>query len=332
MRRMKVLFLVADELMPSSRVRVVNLLPELNQAGITATIFPYPRSLKGKLKLPRLCRRHDVTFLQKKMPSPLEALLLRRFSHRLVFDFDDAIIYRHDAREELESWSRQLKFDWLLRQTDLVVAGNPILASHAARKARRIVVVPSAVETRNIPSQLHTHQASSVVIGWVGTSGNLHHLLNLAQVIQKLASHCPIVLRVVSDKPIALSGVQVEHVVWRLETQEQEIARFDIGIMPLPQTRFAEGKCGYKALQYMAAAVPPVVSDVGVNGQIVEHGRSGWVAKTSDDFYDGLLNLVNSPALRLELGRNARERVEAHYSIPVIGRQLATELLRVAQG
>jgi glycosyltransferase involved in cell wall biosynthesis len=325
---MKVLFLLADEGMPSSRVRVLNLLPELTHAGIAAKTMLYPSAWKHKFELARLCGGYDATFLQKKLLSPLEALLLKRSSRKLVFDFDDAILFRHDS-QELESWSRRCKFNWLLRHADLVIAGNSILAAHAAERSRRIVIIPSAVETRHVPRQMHTPAPFPVVIGWIGTSGNLHHLAMLSPVLQRLAKKCDIRLRVVCDQPIDVPGVSVEYVPWHLETQERDIARFDIGVMPLPKTRFSEGKCGYKALQYMAAAVPPVVSDVGVNREIVEHGQSGWVARTSEEFYEGLHTLVNDPEMRSNFGSRARERVEAHYSVLVVGKQLATELHRL---
>ncbi|MDH4230914.1 MAG: hypothetical protein OEW04_02665, partial [Nitrospirota bacterium] len=115
----KILFLIQDEEMPSSRVRVLNLLPELEKEGIHAHVMTYPRKIVEKLGLIGKCRQFDITFLQKKMPSPVDVILLRRFSRRLVFDFDDAIYYRHDAQEVLESATRYQKFNFLVKRVDL---------------------------------------------------------------------------------------------------------------------------------------------------------------------------------------------------------------------
>ena len=125
------------------------------------------------------------------------------------------------------------------------------------------------------------------------------------------------------SKGIEIPGVDIRFIPWNLETQEKEIAQFDIGVMPLPQTRHSAGKCGYKALQYMAAAVPPVVSDVGVNGGIVENGREGLVVPDIEGFYDALELLAIDHEHRKELGLNARKKTENAYSIHVIAKALA---------
>ena len=120
-----------------------------------------------------------------------------------------------------------------------------------------------------------------------------------------------------------IPGVDVRFIPWSLETQDMEISRFDIGVMPLPKTRHSEGKCGYKALQYMAASVPPVVSDVGVNGEIVENGKEGLVVSEINGFYGALKSLAAAHEFRKELGLNARKRTERCYSIPVVAKKLA---------
>lgn len=108
---------------------------------------------------------------------------------------------------------------------------------------------------------------------------------------------------------------------WSVLTQASEIADFDIGVMPLPRTPHTEGKCAYKALQYMAAGVPPVVSDVGINREVV--GECGRVASSLDEFGDHLEALCSSWVLRLQLGEAARQKVERHYSVQVVSAQLA---------
>jgi glycosyltransferase involved in cell wall biosynthesis len=324
----KTLFLIQDEKMPSSRVRVLNLLPELEKAGINAHVKTYPRKIADKLGLVGKCRRFDIVFLQKKLPSPLDVILMRMFSRRFVFDFDDAIYYRHDAEESLDSSTRHQKFNFLMKRLDLVIAGNKVLSDYAGQCNKNIVIVPSAVETRNIPVKDYSVASEKNIIGWVGGGVNLHHLKGLSSLFQRLSREYPIELRIISNKTVDIPGVDVKFIPWKLESQEREIALFDIGVMPLPLNRHSEGKCGYKAVQYMAAAVPPVVSDVGVNRDIVAHGREGLVAKTNDEFYEALKHLMEDRSLRQEMGINARRKVEKLFSVEVVGRQLAETLRR----
>lgn len=324
---MNVLFLIQDYSMPSSRVRVLNLLPDLQKRGINFDVFCYPRGLADKITIFRGLKKYDLIFLQKKLPTPLEALILKKLAPILFFDFDDAIYLRHDSSEDIESRSRQLKFKAIVSRADIVIAGNRILAQEAKNYNKNVVIIPSAVETRGIPQKNYDFDNEKIIIGWVGGAVNLSHLRIVEPVLRKLSEEYNIELRIICSESIEMDGVDVKFVPWSLDTQEAEIAKFDIGIMPLPKTRHSEGKCGYKALQYMAAAVPPVVSDVGINSDIVEHDREGFVAKDLDEFYKYLKILIEDKDLRRQMGQKARQKVERCYSIPVVSKMLYDVLI-----
>lgn len=326
---MNVLFLYQDKDMPSSRIRVLNLLPEMQRAGIQAEASAYPKSISDKMRLWRELGKFDIIYLQKKLPSPLELKLLRSRSKKLIFDFDDAIYYRDDSHASFESRSRRTKFGSIAKAADIVVAGNRLLADYAGRYNNHVVVLPSSVETRRIPVKDHAGGNGDIVIGWVGGKGNLRHLAMLSETFRKLAGSSRIRIKVICSDTIQIPGVQVDFVPWDPGTQEKEIALFDIGVMPLPQNRWSEGKCAYKALQYMAAGVPPVVSDVGVNRDVVEHGKEGLVVPAPEGFHDAIRSLLDSKEQRIELGRNARRKAETHYSVEVIGKKLADLLLGI---
>ncbi|MGZ9928063.1 glycosyltransferase, partial [Escherichia coli] len=61
-----------------------------------------------------------------------------------------------------------------------------------------------------------------------------------------------------------------------------------MGLMPLPETEWALGKCGFKAIQYMALGIPAVVSGIGANKVIVPNGQAGYLCTTQDDWYTAL--------------------------------------------
>lgn len=320
----KVLFIIQDKKLPSSRVRVMDLLPELEGKGISADVVQYPKNFADKIRLIKRCSHFDITYLQKKLLSPLDTILLRKYARRLIFDFDDAIYYRHTEKEAPESTARYLKFKYLVQRADLVVAGNRILADYALRFNRNVIVIPSAVETRNIPLKNHEAKSNVTVIGWTGGEVNLPYLQLLSpSVLPKLSVDHRIQLRILSSKTINIPSVEVKFIPWSLETQEKEIALFDIGLMPLPANKYTEGKCGYKALQYMAAAVPPVCSDVGINRDIVEDGKDGFVVSSVDMFYGAIKTLIEDRALRQSMGTKARKKVEDHFSVQVVGKRLA---------
>jgi glycosyltransferase involved in cell wall biosynthesis len=207
-----------------------------------------------------------------------------------------------------------------------VIAGSPFLAKEAQKHTAHCRVLPSAVETRNIPLKNYEVNNPKFVIGWVGNETNLICLKELTPVFQKLAKKHEIQVRIISSKAIEIPGVETRFIPWDVNTQESEIAQFDVGVMPLHDYPHSRGKCAYKALQYMAAGVPPVVSSVGVNSEVVEHGVCGYVVPELKDFDVFIEKLIMDRASVARMGAAARIKVTEQFSIECVGRALA-ELL-----
>ena len=224
------------------------------------------------------------------------------------------------------------KFAATARQVDQVIAGNNLLAEQARQFNGNVVVLPSAVETRGVPTRDSSRNGDRTIIGWVGGRYTLPHLQQAAPVLARLAAKYPIELRILSSEGIDMPGVNTRFIPWQLETQDAEIAQFDIGIMPLPDTPHTRGKCGYKALQYMAAAVVPVVSDVGTNAQVFKNGEEGFATNNDAEMLQALATLIEDPELRRTMGLRARRRVEQDYAVAVIGSRLADILQGQSDG
>jgi glycosyltransferase involved in cell wall biosynthesis len=126
-----------------------------------------------------------------------------------------------------------------------------------------------------------------------------------------------------------MAGVEVECVPWTEASEVAAIAECDIGVMPLFDSPWERGKCGYKLIQYMACGLPVVASSVGVNGQIVQEGISGFLADTAQAWVTVLAKLLADAALRQRMGHAGRLRVEQEYCLQVTGPRLVG-LLRSA--
>ncbi|MFC7667348.1 glycosyltransferase [Hymenobacter humi] len=105
------------------------------------------------------------------------------------------------------------------------------------------------------------------------------------------------------------------YVPWNKATEIADLLAFHVGLMPLEDDVWAKGKCAFKALQYMALGVPPLVSPVGMNTEVVEHGRNGFICATATEWEAGLRQLLADPALRQQLGQAARHTIEQRYSV-----------------
>ena len=241
-----------------------------------------------------------------------------------VFDFDDAVWVRYvsPANGFLSYLRCPGKTATLCRTARHVMAGNDFLREYALRHNPNVSVIPTTIDTEGY--QPRPRPASPTpVIGWSGSFSTVQYLDLVRPALEQLARRRRFRLKVVGGSGWELDGVEVECVPWRAETEVKEIQSFDIGLMPLPDDEWARGKCGLKALQYMALGVPAVVSPVGVNTQIVEHGHTGLLAQRPEDWVEQLDRLLGDRQMRERIGRAGRALVEARYSAGAVAPQVA---------
>ena len=177
-------------------------------------------------------------------------------------------------------------------------------------------------------------RGADVVIGWTGLSSNYRQLAHAAPGIARALERTGARFLAISDRPPPpeLAALRAEFVRWRPETEVEDLARIDIGVMPLPDGPYERGKCAFKLLQYMALGRPGVASPVGANGEVVTDGVDGLLPATDDAWEAALTKLVQDPALRREMGVRARATVEAGYSLAIVAdryKDLLTELARL---
>ena len=279
----------------------------------------------------RWMRRHDVRQYDGavilRSASLLGGAWFERYlaRHRIpfIFDFDDAIW------EPAPSWTR---FVWRAharvpescRLASAVTAGNEYLATYARRHNPAVSVVPTSIDLDRYPVQPQRPADAPFRVVWIGSRATLDYLDAVLPALEQLAERMPVTLRVVCNgPPRRASKLRVEYVPWSPHIEVGALADCDVGIMPLPDTPFARGNCGLKALQYMAVGRATVVSPVGVNRDIVRSGENGLWAGGTDEWVAQLERLARDPALRARLAEAGRRTVEAGYSGTVAAAKFA---------
>lgn len=316
------LFLSQDENyydFPSSRIRILNLLPHLKQEGIAATVEPFPRTVRKKISCIRALANYDVVILQKKLVTWLDLQWLRQFSKKIIFDFDDAIYQRMNGKSN----TRSGRFRSIMQSVDLAMAGNEVLEMEAKKYGANTAVIPSAVPVTGIAIRQPFTRARPFRVGWIGTQCNLRYLHLLEKTFVDLSKKYEIELHVICDASFSVPGVKTIYKPWSLTTQQEDLAALDIGVMPLPNNRWTAGKCGYKSLQYMASAVVPICSDVGKNAAAIEDGKNGFVVSEIKGFSPILDTLLQSPSLIDKMGAQARKKVMTEYSVEAVSKRVA---------
>ncbi len=289
-------------------------------------------------------RRFDLLWIQKEtLPLGL-ARLIPRLDLPVVYDFDDAVYMRSplaDGRGRLAARladgvvRRDRALPALIGRCRAVVAGSPVLAAWAEPHARRVEVIPTVVDTEVFEPAPAARRSGPLTLGWTGAPGNTIYLEPLVRVFQALARRFPLRLRLVGPHRFPCPGVSVECRPWpgyrHARQDARDVQGFDVGLMPLPDTPFAAGKCAFKAIQYMACGVPVVASPVGVNGEVVGDGVAGLLARTPAEWEASLARLLGDADLRLRLGAAGRARAVERYSLQTALPRLARVLEEAAR-
>jgi glycosyltransferase involved in cell wall biosynthesis len=266
-------------------------------------------------------------------PAWLERLL-RRTGLPLIYDFDDAI-WVPSSGSANGVFSR-LKFPGktatICRLASAISVGNEYLASFARQFNSAVHVVPTSIELSEYQVRAPV-QAEGFIVGWSGSHSTLIHLELARGALMRLGRTRKTSLLVVCSRPPdpAFDAVETSFIRWSPASEVDGVAGAHVGIMPLPDDRFAQGKCALKALQYMAIGRPVVVSPVGVNASIIRSGENGILARTEDEWVQSLATLADSESLRERLGRAARKTVEEGFSSEVASRRFAN-VVRQALG
>lgn len=316
----RLLIVTRDRAGAAFRQRVDIYMPWLAARGIEAQVVELAGSPIVRRRQWRMARRYGAILLQRKTLTAWDALALGR-PRRLIYDFDDAVMFQARSPDEPHA-GRMRRFERTVRRADLVIAGSAILAERARQSgAAAVSVVPTGLDARLFPQRTdYALTGGAVRLVWIGSRSTLRLLEPFRVMFDALGRAMPgFTLRVIADG--ALSGVSlpVENVPWSLAEEGRRLAEADIGIAPLPDTPFTQGKCGFKILQYMAAGLPVIASPVGVQTEYVEPTVSGFWAATPEEWIAAVRQLAGDAALRERLGRAGRARVEREFDAAVLG-------------
>lgn len=315
------------------RYRLAAFRDALAVAGHSLTLEPLPRSWWRRLLLFRRLRGASV-ILQRRLFTSWQVAWLRRHVRHLLFDFDDAVFLRDSyAKRGLHDPQRLARFAGTVRECDAVIAGNGFLVEHARRwtGSDRVTVIPTCVDlSRYAPKAEFPGDVLQLV--WVGSSSTLQGLEAIAPLLNELGRSVPgLSLKVICDRFTSLAHLPVIPCPWSEATEAAELAAADVGVAWVPDDDWSRGKCGLKVLQYMAAGLPVVANPVGVHTEMVEDGRTGFLASTPAEWVDRVRRLAADPDLRRRLGGAGRAVVEERYSVAA-GAAKWLEVLERLQG
>lgn len=331
---------------PSTRFRLGQLVKPLSYLGIHLRILSFlspaefetlyrpggrirkarllARGIRRRARQVDLAERADMVLVHRELAPVASGPLLARLRSvdlPMVFDFDDAVFLHPRGGSPLLRRVRDPRTSTgaLCECADLVLAGNDYLADFA-QKARRnaagVRVLPTVIDTDRFKPQRSRPLNQPLVVGWIGTHTTLPYLEAVFPALKQLAARLPFQLLVVSNqKPPAAPGLNLRFLPWSEKTEREALKAMHVGIYPLPEDPWTLGKCGFKAIQYMAFGIPVVASSVGVLKEVVVDGETGFHADSDEEWVAGLQKILTDPKTREEFGEAGRERAVYRYSL-----------------
>lgn len=340
---MKLLYLSKySSIGPSSRYRIYQYLPYLAEYNIDVDVSPLLKggyfkiieieniTVKNLFKIFYAAYRYVIRFFDVLKAGKYDLVVVEHqafpylpffldyiakiLNKNIILEFDDAIYLTHPR-----------KMPKLIKMSKAVIVGNDFLKEYAVKYNQNVMVVPTVIDMRRYIEKGQgargKGEEGKIIICWIGLAYNIDYLKQLTDVFRKLSDK--IALKIISNKGIEIEGVNIIFKKWSIETEVEEMQGSHIGIMPLKDDEWSRGKCGLKLLQYMAAGIPAVASPVGVNKEIIQDGKNGFLCSTEDEWYERLLKLCNDPELRKRMGNAGRKTVEDKYSINIWAPKLA---------
>jgi glycosyltransferase involved in cell wall biosynthesis len=349
---MKILFLFPYPLKesPSQRFRFEQYLPELTSKGyqlafqsfwdittwkvlyrkgfliqkITGFVTGFARRTAAVIRM----RTYDYVFIHRECapvgPPVFEWVIAKVWRKRIIYDFDDAIWLPNTSAENKAAaflkWHH--KVESICKWSYKLSCGNDFLADYGRSFNKNVVVNPTTIDTERMhnPSLFNynkTRSSKPIVIGWTGTHSTLKYLKDIESVLKEIEIKYDKAVRfmIIANKPPQLNLNNLDFIPWRKESEIEDLLKSDIGIMPLEDDAWAQGKCGFKALQFMALGIPAVASPVGVNTKIIQDGINGFLATSTSSWLTSICKLIEDPKIRESIGAAGRNTVVEHYSV-----------------
>ncbi len=250
-------------------------------------------------------------------PPVFEWVVAKGLKKRIIYDFDDAIwIPVTSSQNKVAKYFKCFsKVSSICKMSYIVTVGNEYLAEFAKKVNEKVVVIPTVVNTDQVHNVFQNHGAKELAVGWTGTFSTLKYLEIVLPALQRLQERIDFTFIIIADRDPLIPLKKYKFISWNKNEEIADLLKMHIGLMPLYDTEIEKGKCGFKAIQYMSLGIPAVVSPVGVNGDIVLHGKNGFVAATEIEWEQSIEKLLTSQELRYQFGEQSRRKIEANFSV-----------------
>lgn len=265
--------------------------------------------------------KYDIVFIHREAspigPPIFEWIIKHICRKKIIYDYDDAIWI--PTTSENNAFIRFLKstnkISKIITWSYKVSCGNNYLANFSRKYNNNVFVNPTTIDTEGHHNRNILYTKKNISIGWTGTHSTIHYIDFIIPVLQKLEEKYSFDFIVISNLKPSFNLKSLLFIPWNKETEIDDLTKIDIGIMPLKEDAWSEGKCGFKGLQYMSLGIPTIMSPIGVNKDIIENNLNGFLCSSEEEWYKTLESLLIDQSLREKIGTKGKEKILKNYSV-----------------
>lgn len=319
----RVLFVSKSIESSSTRYRALQFYPYLSLHGFSPTHSTASGGAIAVIKTLWLANKADTVVVLRKTFPFIITWLLRLASKRLIFDLDDAIFCRTDGSP---SKTRRKRFENIVALSDHVFAGNQFLAKNAMLFNKSVTIIPTCLDVEKYNISIDKPD-DYIDLVWIGSESTSKYLLDLLPTLEQAAKKQPkLRLKIIADFDLPEAKITTLSIPWSETEEAKELASSHIGIAPMIENDWTRGKCALKVLQYMAAKLPVISSDVGVNSEAISTGETGYLVSTAEEWLEAIERLSSNPEQQRVMGLVSQQQVKQRYDIHVIFNKIQTIL------
>jgi glycosyltransferase involved in cell wall biosynthesis len=251
---------------------------------------------------------------------PILEYLLYKTKVKIIFDYDDAIFHNYDLHPNgIVRYLLGNKIYKIVKYANTVITGSPYLSSHLNRFSNKIVEIPTSINFANYISNFQFEiNNDDIIIGWIGSKSTSVNIINIIEVIKNAHRLNPkIKFRLMGfdgNLKSQLDFPNVQFNNWSVQEELIFLREIDLGIMPLEDTPFNRGKCGFKLIQYMAMGKPTLSTPLEANVKI-NRNNNNLFATNNEEWLDCINEFCSNLSFYREVGLRNQEIVRKYYSV-----------------
>jgi len=288
----------------------------------TTKIKEMVRAYVDRLRLMGDLKRFDAVFVYREAallgPAVLEKMVALR-GVPIIYQLDDPLFvpYTSPSNGYLSYLKFFSKISEICRLAKVVMVNSTQIREYVSQYNQNIWQVPSVVDTEQYVYRpdLLAKENDEVCIGWSGSPTTVGNIRVIAGALRRLAEHVKHRVHLIGGTEFDLPGVPYVAQKWSAETEVADLRKMQVGMVPLPLNEWNKRKFYMKTAQYMALGIPTVATPLGSNPEVVEHGVTGFLADSEDEWVEYLSLLIKDHKLRLRMAHAAATAAQKKYSL-----------------